>query len=140
MPGYAIPTLSKVAQTVPPQIATTTVTGISVDTLGHDAVEGILSVGEWTDGTHTPAYMESDDDSNWSAIAAANMNGAPTAISDATKDGYIYRTILKPTKRYVKLNINITGSPSTGCSYSGAIVLGLPANAGPTVHSFVKPA
>jgi hypothetical protein len=109
-----------VTSLAPGAIRTATPTTVGVDLAGFNAAVCVIQVGAVTDGTHTPVLHESDDNSSFSAVAAADLNGSFTALAANTNQrvGYIGR------KRYIKPVITVTGSPSTGAYYSAGVIRG----------------
>ena len=78
------------------------VAGVSIDRQGSDGLEFIFQVGAYTDGSVTPLIEESDDDSDYTAVADADLTNteASAALTAAgvSKIGYV------GSKRYVKSN------------------------------------
>ncbi len=114
----------KTVKSIVPAIRTTTATGSTIDTLGYRALLVQFETGALTDGTHTPKLTESDDDSSYSDVAAADMQGtlAALAASAVVQVGYIGK------KRYVRPVITVTGSPATGLAASVDGLLADPVN------------
>lgn len=112
------------------------ITGADIDRLGADGGYESLSLhlqaGTWTDGTHAFQIQHADDNgsgapgtyNNVSSTAYdteqnasfASITSAPTAINQ--KVGYI------GGKRWVRVNVTVTGSPATGAAYLINGVLG----------------
>ena len=109
-----------VTSLAPGVIRTTTPTTTGVDLAGFNAAVCVIHVGAVTDGTHTPVLHESSDNSNWTAVAAADMVGSLAVLAANTNQrvGYIGR------QRYIKPIITVTGSPSTGAYYSAGVIRG----------------
>ena len=86
------------------------VTGEVIDRQGSDGLEIILQVGAYTDGSVTPLVEESDNDSDYTAVADADLTNteASAALSAAgvSKIGYV------GSKRYVKATA-VTAAEST---------------------------
>src|SRR5579875_3766008 len=57
----------------------------------YEAVDFILDVGAYTDGTHTPKLQDSPDNSTWTDVPAANNLGAFTAISGSGQQNTLQR-------------------------------------------------
>ncbi|MEZ5101171.1 MAG: hypothetical protein R3C15_15495 [Thermoleophilia bacterium] len=98
---------------------TATANGSSADLATYESAAVILNVGTITDGTHTPKLQESDDNSAWSDVAAADLQGAFAALASTTQQevGYIGR------KRYVRVVVTVAGA-TTGGVYGATIVRG----------------
>ena len=111
-----------VDQSLKPAAAhTSSPTCTSSDLQGFGGALVVINPGVITDGTHTPKLQESDDDSSYSDVAAADLVGSFAAIASSTaqKVGYV------GIKRYVKLVITVSGTTSGGF-YSAVTLKGLP--------------
>jgi hypothetical protein len=99
--------------------ATANGTGVDIANLGEVTVHFI--VGTITDGTHTPKLQESDNNSTWSDVAAADQAGTLAALASNVnqKVGYL------GTKRYVRAVSTVAGA-TTGGVYSAIAVGGQP--------------
>lgn len=108
------------ATSLAPAVRTATANGTGVDTANFGSCMIVWNVGTITDGTHTPSIQESDDNSTFTAVAAADLSGTPAALTSNTNQeiGYTGR------KRYVRAVITVTGSPSTGGAYAALVVRG----------------
>lgn len=104
---------------IAPAAITTTVTGAGVNILGYESALVLITPGTITDGTHTPKLQESDDDSTYTDVAAADLHGAFAAISSDTPQKVGYKGI----KRYLRVVSTVAGA-STGGVYSAHIVRG----------------
>lgn len=117
----------KPVQSIAPQAITsnTTVNGDSADLTtdeGYDVPVPILvAVGDRTDGTYTFEVQESDDDSTFTAVADADLQGTEPA---ATADG-VTKLAYRGTSRYIRVSVTST-SVATGAAVSAHIVLGNP--------------
>lgn len=103
-----------VSKSILPQLMATSVTGSTIDMQGFDSLVVEIVAGAWTDGTHTFSVLESDDDSTYSAVADADLDGTEPVVDGATDDDQVYLLGYKGTKRYVKVLNTVTGSPGTG--------------------------
>lgn len=106
-------------------------TGEKIDTKGYHSVIFVVLSGTITDGTQTFKLTESDDNTTFTDVAAADLLGtAPVfALTDDDKVktfGYIGK------KRYLQLASTVSGSPGTGGTFGAIAVLGNPLRA-PTV-------
>lgn len=102
-----------VSSTLLPNVRTTTATGVTVDLAGFTKAMFIAHLGTITDGTFAFDPEESDDDSTWTNIAAGDLSGSFTSGTSSADDtvqevGYL------GSKRYVRCNLTVTGSPATG--------------------------
>lgn len=100
---------------------TSTQNGDGVDLQGFNSAAVIITPGTITDGTHTPKVEESDDNSAWSDVAAADLVGSLSALASDTvqKVGY------KGTKRYIRVTSTVAGASSGGV-YAAVVVRGHP--------------
>ena len=93
------------------------VTGTAIDRQGSDGLEIIFQVGAYTDGSVTPLIEESDNNSDYTAVADADLTNteASAALSAAgvSNIGYV------GFKRYVKATaVTAAGSTlSVGASF-----------------------
>ena len=109
------------AVSIAPQSTSSDVTGNTVDLQGFEAVMFNLYYGDVADGESASfTVQESDDNSNWSDVADADLLGSEPSISGTTGDesgvskvGYI------GNKRYVRVNLT---APTTGKPFSGIAV------------------
>ena len=67
-----------------PAARTATASGTGVDLRGYESAVASFIVGTVTDGTHTPSVEESDDDSTYTAVAAADLLGSLAALASDT--------------------------------------------------------
>lgn len=116
-------------ESLPTALRTTTLEGTSVDRANFDGVMAVLVVGTITDGSHAITLEESDDDEDWSTVAAGDLQGELPTLTSASDAGVVEVGYLG-TGRYVRVVSTVSGGPSTGGVY-GALVLG--------GHPFVAP-
>lgn len=102
-----------VASTLLPNVRTTTTTGTAVDLAGYRSAMFLAHIGTVTDGTFAFDPEESDDNSTWANIAAGDLSGA-FANATSSADDTVQEVGYLGTKRYVRCNVTVTGSPSTG--------------------------
>ena len=104
---------------------TSSVNGSSVDLAARHGLMVVFNVGTITDGTHTPKIQDSDDDSTFSDVAAADQVGTLSALVAATMQsvGYI------GAKQFVRAVVTVTGGPVTGAQWSAVHVAGPPRKA-----------
>lgn len=117
-----------VAETLSPNIVTSTTAGDTVDLLGFRQAMFVAHIGTITDGTYAFDPEESDDDSTWTNIAAGDMSGSFTNASSSADDtiqevGYL------GSKRYIRCNVTVTGSPSDGGPIGITVIKGAPRQA-----------
>lgn len=110
-----------VSSTQLPNVVTATTTGVTVDLAGFTKAMFIAHIGTITDGTFAFDPEESDDDSTWTNISAGNLSGAfVNATSSA--DDRIQEVGYLGSKRYIRCNMTITGSPATGGAVGISVV------------------
>lgn len=107
-----------VAQTLVPAVRNAAATGLTVDLQGYEGALFVVVAGALTDGSHSFTAQESDDDSAWSAVAAADLEGAFAALVANTPQRVGY----KGAKRYVR--VNGASSGVTGAAFGVAVVRG----------------
>lgn len=105
-----------------PNVRTTSADGTTVDRSGYTRAMFIAHLGTITDGTFAFDPEESDNGTDWSNIAAADLSGAfvsgTSAADDRTqKVGYL------GNKRYLRCNLTVSGSPSTGGAVGVSVLL-----------------
>ena len=87
-------------------------TGTGVDIRGFDSAMAVIYSGALTDGTHTPKLQESDDDSAYTDVAAADVEGTLANISaDA-----VQRVGYKGAKDFSSYCFSCRSSPVPGHS------------------------
>lgn len=110
---------------------TATTNGTGVDRVGGGAMYQdaaiIVHTGTITDGTHAVDVQESDDNSVWGSVAAAELQGAEPSIG-APDDNKLYVIGYKGTKRYLRVAITASGTTSGG-TYGATVLLSNPRNA-----------
>lgn len=114
-----------VAHSLPPLLRTASGTGAGVDLRGYDSAFGVVHFGDWTDGTWTPKLQESDDDTSYSDVAAADLQGAFTAVSGTAGENTVQRVGYIGAKRYIRGFL--TGTGTTGINAGMTVVRGHPA-------------
>lgn len=113
-------------QSLAPAARTASANGTGANLQGYNSAMAVFECGALTDGTHTPKLQESDDNSSYSDVAAADYVGgsAPTALSANTVARYGYIG----TKQYVRAVMTVAGA-TTGAVTSAVILRGHPAQA-----------
>ncbi|MGD9538544.1 MAG: hypothetical protein AB7P52_11505 [Alphaproteobacteria bacterium] len=107
-----------------PAAITASANGSGVDLRGFDAAMVTFVVGTVTDGTHTPSLEESDNDSSYTPVAAADLIGAFVALTSGANQSVGYRG----GKRYVRAVTTVAGA-TTGGVYAAIVLRGRPAHA-----------
>lgn len=108
-----------VVNSLAPAARTATANGTGVDLANFASANVVFSVGTITDGTHTPSVQESDDNSTFTAVAAADLIGTLANLASNTNQRVGYRG----TKRYVRAVSTVAGA-TTGGVYAGVVVRG----------------
>lgn len=93
--------------------------GTGVDLAGYEGCAVKFDVGAVTDGTHAPKLQESDDNSTFTDVAAADQDGVLANLASNTpqKVGYLGR------KRYVRPVITTSGA-TTGAIAGATVIRG----------------
>jgi hypothetical protein len=117
-----------VKNTLTPAARTASANGTTVDraedsSMFQDALV-VIPVGTVTDGTHTFEVQHSDDNSSWSAVADADLQGTEPAVTSST-DETVYELGYKGDKRYLRVAVTVA-SATTGGVYGAHIVLANP--------------
>ncbi len=110
------------AQTLAPAARTASANGIGVDLQGFDAAVVVVETGTITDGTHTIAVEESDDNTTFAAVAAGDLQGTNPAIG-AADDNKVYEIGYLGKKRYIRASVTVAGA-TTGGVYGASVVRG----------------
>lgn len=114
-----------------PAARTATATGTAVDRAGagkmfQNAVV-LISTGVITDGSHVITVEDSDDNSAWATVAAANLQSTPPTLiaTAAAFDNQIFPLGYLGNKRYLRVKTTASGT-TTGGVYSAAVLLADP--------------
>ena len=102
-----------------PNDYTATTNGSSADLRGFERAVVAFVVGTVTDGTHTPSVEESDDDSTFTAVAAADLLGTLANFASSTNQRVGYRG----AKRYVRAKLTVSGA-TTGAEAAAVVIRG----------------
>ncbi|MFD9192990.1 hypothetical protein ACFWCA_32850 [Streptomyces phaeochromogenes] len=113
----------------PAAVRAATATGVTVDRMtdegGFRSALVLVNTGVVTDGTHTVVVQDSPDNTNWTAVADEFLQGAEPAIT-SSNDERVYEIGYTGHQRYLRVVVNVTGSPATGGFYDALILLGWP--------------
>lgn len=108
-----------------PNVRTTSNDGATVDRIGFRTAMFVAHLGTITDGTFAFDPEESDNGTDWTNVAAGDLSGAfvngTSAADDRVQEvGYL------GSKRYLRCNLAVTGSPATGGAIGVSVILGSP--------------
>jgi hypothetical protein len=92
----------------------------------------LVHTGTLTDGTQTIEVQESDDNSSWTAVADADLQGTEPAIA-ASADNTLYEIGYRGTKRYIRV-VDVVSGATSGGTLGAVVVLGM-ARRLPVAHS-----
>ncbi|WP_314411368.1 hypothetical protein [Streptomyces sp. DSM 40484] len=92
----------------------------------------VVHTGTITDGTHAVDVQDSDDNSTFGSVAAAQLQGSEPSVV-AADDNKVFVVGYKGSKRYLRVAIAASGTTSGGV-YGATIVLSNPRVA-PAVHA-----
>lgn len=98
----------------------TTTSGTGIDLKGYQAAMFVIKSGTLTDGTYTINVQESDNDSTYTDVAAADLVGSKPVFA-ATEDNVAKKVGYIGEKRYILVQVVTTGVTSGGTI--GAIVV-----------------
>lgn len=111
-------------ESIAPLLRTASVNGSGIDLGDFDGAMAVFhSEAAITDGDHTPKLQESDDNSAWSDVAAADQEGALVDFSSSNEG--IQRVGYKGAKRYVRAVITAANT-TTGGIIGCTIIRGIP--------------
>lgn len=108
-----------VQNSLAPAARTASANGSGVDLANFASATVAFVVGTITDGTHTPSVEESDDNTTFTAVAAADLIGSLAALASNTNQRVGYRG----SKRYVRAVSTVAGA-TTGGVYAGVVIRG----------------
>lgn len=111
---------ASVVQSLVPAARTASADGAGVDLAGFERALVVVSSGTITDGTHTIEVQESDDNSSFSAVADADLEGTEPAIA-AANDDTVWELGYVGTKRYIRAVVTVAGA-TTGGVYGAQVV------------------
>ena len=102
-----------------PAARTASANGTGVDLQNNDGAVCYFNVGTITDGTHTPKLQDSPDNSTFTDVVAAQLQGTFANLASNTNQeiGYV------GVQRYVRAVITVSGA-TTGGVYAATIVRG----------------
>jgi len=120
-----------------PVVATTSPTSTGVDLAGYEGAALVAHVGASGDTLGSTVYLtvkfqESDNNSDWTDIAAGNLlGGANGVVIDAySEDEVVIERGYIGSKRYVRVAFVFTGTHTNGTPVAGLVLKGLPRHAG----------
>lgn len=91
---------------------------------GSNSLAVVFYFGLYTDGQWTPKLEESDDNSAWTDVAAADVIGTLSTVTSTSNDNVIQACSYNGSKRYVRGSLVETSNGTTGivyaCMYIGA--------------------
>jgi hypothetical protein len=105
---------AKVVPTLLPAVITTgAVTGSAVQWGDCQSVMAIITAATVADGSHVVELQESDDDSEWTAVAAADLIGTEPTIT-TSNDAAIHEIGYKGSKKLLRVVITTTAATTGG--------------------------
>ena len=115
-------------QSIAPAAVTTTADGTSCDLKEYDSLVVRLDLGVWTDGTFVFTIEESADNSTFTTVAAADLEGAvgsgnSITVDAADEDLAIHHIGYFGTKRYARVSFT-AASTTTGMVFSATLLRG----------------
>jgi hypothetical protein len=103
-----------------------TVNGTTVDTAQFKNYARSASVlvftGTITDGSHAVVLQESDDNSAWANVGAADLLGSAPTLAAANDDA-LFEFGYAGGKRYLRVSVTTSGA-TTGGSFGAVVLLG----------------
>jgi len=125
---------TSVVTSLAPALRAATANGAAVDTKGFDSAVAVVDVGAGTDGQFTFTLEDSPNASDWTAVVAAELDGAFTVVdaevSPDTGVNTISRVGYKGGERYLRVvateSSGTSPAPATGITFGAQIILGHP--------------
>lgn len=108
-----------------------TFTGNTVDTLGFDGAFITVTFGAYTDGTHTPSVIQSNDGVTWvPCVYETDLDAANNlaAVSSSAGSNTVQQIGYIGSMRYLAVVLTVTGA-TTGALSSANVIAGYPRNA-----------
>lgn len=117
-----------VEQSITPGNYTADDTGANVDLANRASAAVVISVGDYTDGTHTFQVEEADDDGTgspdtFSAVADSDLDGTEPTVDAAGDADAVHIIGYHGAKRWLRVTTSTSGTTS-GADYEAAVVLG----------------
>ncbi len=100
---------------------TADVTGSSVDLRGFDSAMVVVDYADITDGGFTAKVQESDDDSTFTDVAAADLVGS---FSEYTTGTDTQKVSYAGDARYIRVFVEETTAGTTGAKFSSVVIRG----------------
>lgn len=114
-----------VAQSLAPAARTASADGTGVDLANYDAAVAIIDAGAWTDGSHTFELQESADNTTFTTVDDAQLDGTEPVVDAAADDAQVYEIGYHGAERYLRVSVTVSGA-TTGAAYGASIVRGKP--------------
>lgn len=109
----------KITVSIASAAQTADVTGTSVDLANYNSASVVFIPATITDGTHTPSVLDSDDNSTFTAVAAANLSATLAVLASDV----VQKVDYMGTKRYIKPKVAVPDA-TTGGVYGAIIIRG----------------
>lgn len=106
-----------------PAVHTASANGATVDLRGSDSAVVVVHTGAYTDGSHVITLEESDDDSTWTDVADADIQGTEPTVDAAGDADSVFQFGYIGEKRYVRVITTASGTTS-GAAYGASVVRG----------------
>jgi hypothetical protein len=119
-------------QSIAAQAVTGAVSGAGADLQGYNSALFVLDIGagSGTSPTATVVLQESDDNTTFTDIAAADLiGGDQIAQITGSTDEAVYKRGYVGTKRYLRARVSATGGTSPSFPMAAQIILGHPTDA-----------
>lgn len=106
--------------------ANTTVDGTGIDLGANSGVSYrtamvVIHGGTITDGTHTFEVQESSDNTTYTAVAAADLQGTEPSLA-AANDNELHEVGYIGSKEYIRVSVTTSGATSGG-TFGASVVL-----------------
>lgn len=103
-----------------PAARTASANGTGVDLQGFESAMVVIETGTVTDGTHTIDIQESDDNTTFTSVANADLQGTEPVINN-TQGSKVFKVGYIGSKRYIRVAVTVSGA-TTGGVYGASIV------------------
>lgn len=115
----------KPVQSIASQAVTAPVDGVGVDTKGYYGATVIIDLGTFagTDPTATIAIQESDDNTNWTDVAAEDLIGGALPTIDTNTDAQTLHRSYVGTKRYLRVSVKSVSGSGASLPMSAVVLL-----------------
>lgn len=130
MPNRDLASHVNAVSSITPRSATAVVNGAGVDQSSYESMTVLIDLGVFagTTPSATIEIQESDDNSAFAAVAAANLIGGALPTIDTTTDEQVLERGYRGSKRYLRVAITAISGTGPSLPISAVVVRGNPSN------------